>query len=597
MKKHFLLLLTIFLAVSIARAQNSEVYLRANQLGYLPNDFKTAIAFTNKRQSIRFEIINSKSGKRVWGPERVRRSSGAYGSYKYHYLLDFSSLTRPGTYRIRIPGKNVVSYPFRIGNNVYAGMDAKILAFLRQQRCGYNPFLDQVCHTKDGRTMYGPMPDSTYIDVTGGWHDAADDLKYLMTSSNTVGRLLFSYIENPGVFKDSVDALGHPFPNHIPDVLDSAKWGLDWMLKMHPKPDELFHQVADDRDHIGFKLPKDDSANYGWGPGSYRVVYYATGKPEGLGKYKNKSTGIANLAGRYAAVMAMAAMVWEKDLHDTVTAARFLRAAKQVYAMGLAQPGYQQGVSYLSKYRYNEDTWADDMEWGAAELYKMTHRSVYLEQAKKYARQIGSTSWMGKDTTLHYQYYPFMNLGHYELYPLVGKSFQDTLAGYYRTGLEAVYKKAMKNPYRVGFPFIWCSNNLASALINQEILYEKMTGDTKYRRMATDVRDWLLGRNPWGISMFIGVPTAGGRFPKDPQSSIGYTTGRQVTGGLVDGPVYTSIYRQFDQFILPLSKPDEFAKFQSNYVTYHDDWRDFSTNEPTLDGTAEALVWVSYFSR
>ena len=589
-KALFALFITVF--CSVANAQNARIYLRVNQIGYVPTDIKQALAFSRKKQSISFELVDIRENKPVWGPVHVRKNSGPYGRYLYHYLLDFSSFRKSGIYKIRIVKTGEESLPFRIGLDAYHGLANKMLIFMRQQRCGYNPFMDQVCHHKDGRTAYGPMPDGTYIDVSGGWHDAGDFLKYLMTSSNTVGRLLFCYQENPAKFPDSVDALGHPIPNGIPDVLDEAKWGLDWMLKMHPAPDELFHQVADDRDHLGvvWKLPSKDSANYGWGPGSYRVVYYATGKPQGLGKYKNTSTGIANLAGRYAAVMAMAARIWEQDLSDTVTAHRFLKAARQVYKMGLAQPGNQEGTPYLSPFRYHESTWADDMEWGATELYKVTGTKSYLDQAIKYARKIGSISWMGKDTTLHYQYYPFMNLGHFELYPLVDKAFQDTLAGYYRTGLQAVYDKAKKNPYLVGFPFIWCSNNLASALINQEILYEKMTGDKTYRKMALAARDWILGRNPWGVSQLIGFGT---HYPTEPQNYLEYLTHRQVTGGLVDGPVYASIYERFKRFI-QLSRPDPYAAFQSDHVVYHDDWYDFSTNEPTLDGTAEAMVWMSF---
>jgi hypothetical protein len=98
---------------------------------------------------------------------------------------------------------------------------------MRQQRCGYNPFLDIVCHKKDGRTAYGPMPDSTYLDVSGGWHDAGDYLRYLLTSSNATVRLLFSYREHRGKFRDEFNALGQKGANGIPDILDEAKWGLD----------------------------------------------------------------------------------------------------------------------------------------------------------------------------------------------------------------------------------------------------------------------------------------------------------------------------------------------------------------------------------
>ena len=78
-----------------------------------------------------------------------------------------------------------------------------------------------------------------------------------------------------------------------PMCLDEATWGLDWLLKMHPRKDWMFNQLADDRDHQGFRLPDEDSVDYGLGPGNGRPVYFATGKPQGLGKYKNHSTGVS----------------------------------------------------------------------------------------------------------------------------------------------------------------------------------------------------------------------------------------------------------------------------------------------------------------
>lgn len=331
------------------------------------------------------------------------------------------------------------------------------------------------------------------------------------------------------------------------------------MLKMHPKPDQLFHQVADDRDHIGFKWPYADSSDYGWGPESYRVVYYATGEPQGLGKYQNTSTGIANLSGRYAAVMAMACEIWKNDLDKPHQAAIYLQAGKEVYNMGLQQPGCQEGTPHLASYRYHEVTWADDMEWGAAELYKVTGEKQYLKEAKKFAKKAGTDSWMGADTARHYEYYPFMNLGHYVLHSEVDKKFQKKLEGYYEEQLEALYQRAEKNPYKIGYPFIWCSNNLAAALITQALLYEKMTGDT----------------------------------PMDPHGSDPFLSGKEVTGGLNDGPLYTSTHEKHN---IQLKDEDEYAPFQADLVVFHDDLNDYSTNEPTLDGTAETLYWMAFFA-
>ena len=106
---------------------------------------------------------------------------------------------------------------------------------MRQQRCGYNPFFDDSCHLHDGFIVFHPDPaiDSTHIDVTGGWHDASDYLQYLATSANAVSQMLFAYLKNPASFSDKFDASGKPGMNGIPDILDEAKWGIDWLMKMN----------------------------------------------------------------------------------------------------------------------------------------------------------------------------------------------------------------------------------------------------------------------------------------------------------------------------------------------------------------------------
>ncbi|MDZ7374981.1 MAG: glycoside hydrolase family 9 protein, partial [candidate division KSB1 bacterium] len=502
------ILLMILVAVSSVRAE--DLFLRLNQVGFLPQEEKTALAFSHRPSGHRrFEIVEATSGRRVLGPVRLGKDLGAFARFAHHYEIDLTPLRTPGLYELRILGGEGQAVRFTVGPLVYRPYPAVILSYLRQQRCGYNPFLDEVCHPRDGRTYEGPVPDGTYLDVTGGWHDAGDYLRYLLTSSNTVGRLLLAFRLFPSAFSDSVDALGHPFPNGVPDVLDEARWGLEWMLKLHPAPDQLYHQVADDRDHTGWDLPHRDTSDYGWGPGSYRIVYYATGRPQGLGEYQSQSTGIANLAGRYAAAMAMAAEIFAKI--DPPFAEVCLRAAREVYALGLKQPGCQEGTPCRAPYRYHEATWADDMEWGAAELFRVTGDSSYLHQALRFARMIGPTSWMGLDTLRHYEYYPFFNAGHWALWTVAPATFRDTLAAYYREGIQAIRTRALRNPYRVGHPFVWCSNNLAAAVVNQILLYERMTGDSSYRDLLHSHRDWLLGKNPWGVSQFVGIPLRGGR--------------------------------------------------------------------------------------
>src|SRR6266496_2095673 len=575
-----------------ASNNQQQIYIRINQLGYRPSDPKNAMAFSRSALPKKFVVKNALTNQTIFAGD-TKPVGGNWGRFDYHAEIDFSSVRQPGTYFIEI--REVQSPRFQIGAQVYAAIPDELLEFMRQQRCGYNPYFDAVCHSLDGRTAFGPQPPGTYLNATGGWHDAGDQLKYLLTASNATAQMLLAYqlaakSGQAKIFQDRFNSFGQPSPNGIADVLDEARWGLDWMLKLHPAPDQLYHQVADDRDHKGWRLPQNETVDYGWGAGSYRVVYYADGKPQGLRQYQSDSNGVANLAGRYAAAMALGYQIWKTDprLHDY--AQKSLRAGKEVYALGKAKEGVQQGNSYGAPYRYEETTWADDMEWGAAELFRATGERKYLRDGIHYASLAADESWMGREQTKHYQYYPFINLGHFRLYDLVDQKTRKQLTGYYRAELERALQAGERNPYRLGVPFIWCSNNLVVALVTQELLYERMSRDPSYREFAARQSDWLLGRNPWGFSMFTGIPEQG-VFPTDVDPTTKALLKRQVRDALVDGPISRRILLALKG--VTITEPDPLASFQDEAAVYHDDIKDYASNEPTMDGTASAiLLWA-----
>ena len=563
----------------------AEVHLRWNQAGYRPHDAKVAVSFSTEPLPQAFSVREANTDRIVLEGS-ARAVPGRWAGFEHHADLDFSALRAPGRYVLVLGDAR--SRPFPLGDP--ADLPDALLEYLRQQRCGYNPWLDAVCHPFDGRTAYGPAPEGRYLDARGGWHDAGDLLKYLLTSSNATAQLLLAFTVAPRAFGDRVNGLGQPDPNGRADVLDEARWGLEWMLRLHPSPGELYHQVADDRDHAGWRLPPDETVDYGWGPGRERVVYFADGKPQGLGQYKSDSTGLANLAGRYAAAMALAFRVFKDDPREAPFARRCLRAGTEVYRLGREREGVQQGNSHGSPYRYAEATWADDMEWGAAELFRATGEAGYLREARRYAELAGATSWMGREKAGHYELYPFQNAGHFALHGLVEPPLRRRLAGFYREGIEACLRAGEGNPYRLGVPWIWCSNNLVVALATQVRLYERMTGDARYGAFGDAQRDWLLGRNPWGTSMITGVPEDG-VFPRDVHLMTTKITGRAVRGGLVDGPVAEAIFGALKG--VAIRTPDPLAPFQDARAVYHDDVGDYSTNEPTMDGTASAvLLWA-----
>ena len=376
--------------------QKRSLIIQLNQMGYLKGEHKKAILVSGSKPAEDFYLLESNSSKAIEKLKTHRYSGNVWDDNKRYYYLDFTHIDTEGEYYIAGEESGQISVCFRISDTSYASTTDKLLEFMRQQRCGYNPLLDIYCHQDDGKSMFGPLPDSTYVDCSGGWHDAGDQLKYLLTSSYATSHMLKAFELFPDSFSDMVTASGHPGSNHLPDILDEAKWGLDWIEKLHPHPDVLIHQLADDRDHMGWKMPDNDNSDYGWGPNSFRVAYYATGKPQGAGKYLSESDGMSNIAGRSSAAMALASGIWSKNYGDTIYSDKCLELAKSLYSLGKKFEGVQQGNSYSAPYRYGEESWADDMEWAAAELYSRTSDSIYLKDAI-YAEAIAPPSGVVRD--------------------------------------------------------------------------------------------------------------------------------------------------------------------------------------------------------
>lgn len=584
------LVVLIFIIRSTELMAAPDVEFRVNLQGYLSDMPKTALLLSKVNLGTKEVYLKTSAGQTKERLE-LQKKGNPWSPFSYYYEVDFSGFTEEGEFYLEIPESSIKSEHFWIG--AYPPWQEEVVSFIRTQRCGFNPFTEEYCHQEDGLSFFGIWSDSTRMNATGGWHDAGDQLKYLITSSNTTARLLMTYQMRPERFIDEVNDQGLPMKNDLPDILDEAKWGLEWILKLHPGPNELYHQVADDRDHRGFKLPHEDNADYGWGANRFRPVYFATGKPQGLSEYKSEATGIGNLAGRSAATLALGYQVFISFPEFHEFAEKCLRAAVELYQMGKQQEGFQQGNSFSAPYRYEENTWADDMEWAAAELFKISKEKDYLEDARRYASIIKEWSWMERDSASHYEMYPFINMGHYALWQIGKEEDKKQMVSYFEQNLEQVKKRAEQNPYGVGHLFIWCSNNLAAAVATQAMLYEEMTGSKKYRPLLVNHVNWLLGLNPWGSSMITGLPEHAD-FPLDVHMPFWRLLNTSIAGSLVDGPIWSSIHE--NMLGIEFSEPDEYAHLQPDHIKYMDDWMDYSTNEPTLDGSAELLMILTYLN-
>jgi len=554
-------------------------WIRINQLGYLPDTAKVAVLISEEDVRIdRFQLRNAITETVAYEGHAERYDASGWGM-KSAYRLDFSDCTTVGGYYIQ--AGDIKSPCFRIANDVYNGTADFILHYMRQQRCGYNPYLKDSCHLHDGIIVDHPTKTGDRIDVTGGWHDASDYLQYLTTSASATYQMLFAWLHNPEAYGDHYDAKGHQGENGIPDILDEARWGLEWLDKMNPAYGEMYNQIADDRDHQGYRLPNEDSASYGLG--KHRPVYYVTGKPQGLAQHKNRTTGVSSSAAKFASAFALGAHII--GAYDSAFANRITQKATEAYEFALSDLGVCQTACNVSPYFYEEDNYADDLELAACELHRLTNKKYYLEEAVKWAAVEPVSPWMSAGRARHYQFYPFVNLGHYYL-----SDTQSMYMDYLKEGLQFICERGERDPFLHGIPFIWCSNNLVAAALTQARCYHEATADPTYLKMEAALRDWLFGCNPWGTSMICGLP-AGGDHPQFPHSSITYLRKETTYGGLIDGPVYGTIYETLRG--IHLLRKDEYAPFQNGKAVYHDDMGDYASNEPTMDGTASLSFYLS----
>lgn len=586
MKKWLLFLLLPLL--SFTQNEEPQSWIRINQLGYTPDGVKVAVWCNkdSKEGPAKFYLVDIATKKNMFTGD-AGKDFGTYGPFRQTFRLNFSSFKKPGRYYLQ--AGNTRSPEFEIGDDVYKGAADFCLRYMRQQRTGFNPYLKDSCHTHDGYVLYGEkagIKDSTHVDVVGGWHDASDYLQYSTTSANATYHLLMAYRDFPGVFGDEKQANGLDGKNGMADVLDEAKWGLDWLLKMHPKDNWMFNQIGDDRDHISMRIPVMDSM---YGKGYERPVYFVSGEPQQRGRFMNNTTGTSSTAGKLGSAFGLGSQMFQS--RDSNYSKLLSHKALTAVEYGLLIRGVTQTASVKSPYIYAEDNFTDDMELAYTQLRADTSfKRIPLKWAYNEAMEEPITPWLGSDTAKHYQWYPFINIGHYELAKQLTDKRRDIIIGYYKEGIERVWNKAKQNAFYRGIPFIWCSNNLTTSFAIQCYWYKQLTGDKTFDELEQANFDWLFGCNPWGTSMVYGLPSWGDT-PVDPHSAFTHLKNYPIDGGLVDGPVYTSIYKGL--IGIKLFQPDEYATFQSDLAVYHDDYGDYSTNEPTMDGTASLIYLLA----
>jgi len=546
-------------------ADRAEVFVHTNQVGYLPDEAKRAIvAASGPLRHPEFHIIDDDITPEVRFQGTLSEVSAAdpnpaLGRY---FCADFTAFDRPGRYRLRLPNGRL-SAPFAIGKDIYGRLVPPMMRYFDIQCCGETRIaLRARCHGDDGTAVGGPR-DGQFVDASGGWHDAGDYLKFVETTSFVTALMLFAHEHFPKAF------VGKAPNSPLPLLLDQARVGLDWLLKMHPTPEEFYYQVGSAADHNKWRLPEQDCTAYDadWKP---RPVYFGVG---------------ANLAGRTAAALAMASRLYRH--YDPSFARRCLSAAQSAYQLGLDN---QQILSTLPQDFYPEKTWADDMEWGAAALFQATGQARYLRRACEFAQAAGPAY---APTSV----YDTHALAHYTLYPHAPGAIQKRLLEYLRADADYVNRKAA-GPYGLGASYCWGTAEAAAGAAFPCLLTAALTKERTYADVARWQRDFVLGCNPFGLCCLIG---AGSRYALFPHHQIADLDRMQLSGALIGGPADLRSVRSEKmaldgiEFSVPVPAPLDSDALPDTMGVYQDRVENYVTNEPANDYTVKFLLLTAFY--
>jgi len=536
----------ILLLITSQLFAKSEIFIRLSQVGFLPNDIKSGIILSNiELTEMQFKLINSNNNKFEY-EGKIGNNEGKFGNFKYSYKFFFSDFNKLGNYKIAL--KSYRSFNFEIGNLIYAPVVKELMKFFPIQRCGYtNTSEHKICHITDATSLIdGEKVFNKTIDVTGGWHDAGDYVKFLSTTALTTYTLLFAYDFNNEKFDFDFDN------NNVPDILEEAKIGLDWMLRAQTDDNRFITQVQNLQDHdVGWRLPENDSLAFN------RPGYIGIGK---------------NIIGIYVATLSLASRIWKDKFDNYSFADECLTSSKKYYEL----KDSVQDIDSSGTGHYIDNNFEGKLALAAIELYITTKDRTFLKDAKKYGLAAGAEYWWSYGNISTFAHY---RLAKYDRYFL--ELIKQSLTFFNNNRNSKLFGETV--------PLGWGSNLTQIGTAIQAILYNDITGNNEFDSLKISVRDYLLGKNQWGISF---VSNIGTNYSKNLHHQISFIKNKTLPGGFAAGPVLRSTVQSYK---LLYAQRDRYSKFQTESAYYRDDRIDYVTNEPTIISNAMAILIFGHF--
>lgn len=580
-----------------ARRATEGPAIRVNQLGYLTDGPKRATFVADAKHPIDFQLLDSADrmvGKGKTQPHGFDPTAGVETQ-----VADFSAFKTPGD-GYRLVSGDWASDRFSIGEDLYARLRVDALSWFYPQRSGIEikgaiagkAYARPAGHVgvapnqgdkavpclggAQADALYGGWSCSYQLDVTGGWYDAGDHGKYAVTGALAAAQLLATYqrgltfAPKSAVTRDGLARIPEN-GNGLPDILDEARWELEFLLRMmvpdgEPLAGMVHHKIHDTAWTAAPMLPGDD--------------------PQPRALYRPSTAATLDVA----AVAAQGARLFAE--HNPTFSARLLSAARKAWVAANANPALLAPKSdgFGGGGDYDDDSISDELFWAATELYLTTGNGEYLKTLR------ASPLWEA------------------DVFSPGGAFNWRDVAGFARLQL-ALYGKALPAADReaIGSSVVSAAQRLLSAqraesfgivyrpenrrydwgsnqLMLQNIVvlsaaYD-LSGDRVFLDGAREGMDYILGRNALGLSYITGY---GSRSPQN-QHSRWYA--RQRDPQLPNPPVGSLAGGPNSTFVDDIAR--ERLRGCAPQTCYVDDIEAYGSNEIAINWNAP-LVYVASF--
>lgn len=560
--------------------------ISVNQVGYVPSGVKIALLALNDTTEQDWELFTSKGELAMSGKTVVKGLDETSGDFLHE--IDFSEHTIEGVgYQLKV--NELESPPFSISADLYEQLMKDAMAYFYHNRSGIE--IESQYVGEDWARPAGHLTDSNVtcwkgkdadgnewpgcdysLDVAGGWYDAGDFGKYVVNGGIAVWTLMNLYELMPDSFADGSLSIPES-SNGIADILDEARWEMEFLLSMQVPDGEpqagMAHHKMHDESWAGMPMEPptevdNDNAN----------------EIEGRGRYLFPPSTAATL--NLAATAAVCARVWEEI--DPKFAEACLGAAEKAWQAAVDNPAvYAGNTPGQGGGNYDDRKVGDEFYWAAAELFITTGKDVYQDYLLG-SQQLGAAAAFEWGQTAALGTISLLSTSNGLPEEQSALLQQNVLA--FADEMKRIQKSdGYYVPLSGDYP--WGSNG---QILNNLMLIGmafRISQDGQYLEAMQLGMDYLLGRNPVNQSYVSGYGTYAMQHPHHRfwanDLGLGYPPppAGVVAGGPNADPA-DPVAANANLAGLPESK------------RYIDDIGSYTTNEVTINWNAP-LVWVSAF--